>query len=174
MHKGARTDPCGGRGVTRAPTATKAPTKAGAVQPVQDRSRPSGFGMYSRRLGCARYAPLWTRSCRSRYCDRGLFAGFTALTAESDFPRSCIIGAPPPTRPRRAHRIPPRFVPLPRHSSDADGPHPPGNRSCHVAPKFQLYGRPYMRLHNSNVGHIVPVKSRVTRWGRRTAYDVGA
>ena len=23
MHKGARTDPCGGRGVTRAPTATK-------------------------------------------------------------------------------------------------------------------------------------------------------
>jgi hypothetical protein len=27
-----------------------------------------------------------------------------------------------------------------------------------------------MRLHISNVGHIVPVKSRVTRWGRRTAY----
>jgi len=23
MHKGARTDPCGGRGVTRAPTATR-------------------------------------------------------------------------------------------------------------------------------------------------------
>ena len=34
MHKGARTDPCGGRGVTRAPTATKlhlfvAPYEAG-------------------------------------------------------------------------------------------------------------------------------------------------
>jgi hypothetical protein len=37
MHKGARTDLCGGRGVTRVPTATKAPTKAGAVQPVKDR-----------------------------------------------------------------------------------------------------------------------------------------
>jgi hypothetical protein len=29
------------------------------------RCRPSGFGMYCRRLGSARYAPLWTRSCRS-------------------------------------------------------------------------------------------------------------
>jgi hypothetical protein len=29
-----------------------------------------------------------------------------------------------------------------------------------------------MRLHISNVGHIVPAKSRVTRWGRRTAYDL--
>src|SRR3979490_2724034 len=38
MHKGARTDPCGGRGATRVPTAPKAPTKAGAVQPEQDRS----------------------------------------------------------------------------------------------------------------------------------------
>jgi hypothetical protein len=38
MHKGARTDLCGGREVTRVPTATKAPTKAGAVQPVKDRS----------------------------------------------------------------------------------------------------------------------------------------
>src|SRR6516225_10557394 len=75
------------------------------------------------------------------------------------------FGAPPPTRPRRAHRIPPPFVPWPRHSSDADAPPPPGYRPCHVPPKFQLYGQPYMRLHISNVGHIVPVKSRVTRWG---------
>src|SRR5271156_3911429 len=80
------------------------------------------------------------------------------------------FGAPPPTRPRRAHRIPRPFVPWPRHSSDADAPPPPGYRPCHVPPKFQLYGQPYMRLHISNVGHIVPVKSRVTRWGRRTAY----
>src|SRR6516162_5507330 len=32
------------------------------------------------------------------------------------------FGALPPTRPRRAHRIPPPFVPWPRHSSDADAP----------------------------------------------------
>jgi hypothetical protein len=80
------------------------------------------------------------------------------------------FGAPPPTRPRRAHRIPLPFVPWPRHSSDADAPLPPGFRPCRVPQKFQLYGQPYMRLHISNVGHIVPVKSRVTRWGRRTAY----
>ena len=30
------------------------------------RSRPSGFGMYTLRDGLARYAPLWTRACRSR------------------------------------------------------------------------------------------------------------
>src|SRR5215831_1937966 len=35
--KGACTDPGGGRGATRVPTATKAPAKAGAVQPGKDR-----------------------------------------------------------------------------------------------------------------------------------------
>src|SRR5215475_9570398 len=84
------------------------------------------------------------------------------------------FGALPPTPPRRAHRIPPPFVPWPRHSSDADAPPPLGYRPCHVLPKFQLYGQPYMRLHISNVGHIVPAKSRVTRWGRRTAYGVSS
>src|ERR1700740_1088328 len=37
MHKGARPDLCGGRGATRVPTATKAPAKAGVVQPMKDR-----------------------------------------------------------------------------------------------------------------------------------------
>src|ERR1700722_1176551 len=81
------------------------------------------------------------------------------------------FGAPPPTRPRRAHRIPPPFVPWPRHSSDADAPPQLGDRPCRVPQTFRLYGQPYMRPHISNVVHIVPVKSRVTRWGRRTAYD---
>src|SRR5271169_2793857 len=33
MHKGARTDPCGGRGVTRAPTATDARVGVDCVDP---------------------------------------------------------------------------------------------------------------------------------------------
>src|SRR5215831_17019695 len=37
MRQGARTDLCGGRGAISVPTATKAPAKAGAVQPVKDR-----------------------------------------------------------------------------------------------------------------------------------------
>ena len=34
MHKGARTDPCGGREVTRAPTATKAAKRDREVEQV--------------------------------------------------------------------------------------------------------------------------------------------
>ena len=30
---------------------------------AKGRSRPSGFGMYRRRAGRARYAPRWTRAC---------------------------------------------------------------------------------------------------------------
>src|ERR1700685_4240249 len=73
--------------------------------------------------------------------------------------------APPPTRLRRGHRIPRPFVAGPRYSRDADAPPPPGYRPGHVPPKFQLYGQPYMRLHISNVGHIVPVKSRALQGG---------
>jgi hypothetical protein len=41
-----------------------------------------------------------------------------------------------------------------------------------AAATFQPYGRPYMRLHISNVGRIVPRSASITRWGRRTAYEL--
>ena len=54
----------------------------------------------------------------------------------------------------------------PRHSSDADDPPRSEYRPGPVAPKVQLYGRPFMRLHIQNVGRIVSLTARATRWGR--------
>jgi hypothetical protein len=130
------------------------------------------------RTDAAAIVPSWRSSITTGTNSGALSAGKLSKPARAALRQAnrCCgeyrFGAPPPTRPRRAHRIPRPFVPWPRHSSDADAPPPPGYRPCHVPPKFQLYGQPYMRLHISNVGHIVPVKSRVTRWGRRTAYEV--
>jgi hypothetical protein len=58
--------------------------------PASGRGRPSGFGMYRRRDGCGRYAPLSTRSCRAE--SRG----------SRSFSESCHVI---PSTPRAASRF---------------------------------------------------------------------
>src|SRR3954471_8804731 len=58
MHKGARTDPCGGRGVTRAPTATQLNAGKGVIsaEHAVERTRkynPSGSRQHAGRLRSA-------------------------------------------------------------------------------------------------------------------------
>ena len=64
MHKGARTDPCGGRGVTRAPTATR--------NEFPQRNVSARVGLAG--LAAARYATWWSDSYSHCY-----FGSFGAL-----------------------------------------------------------------------------------------------
>ena len=90
---------------------------------------------------------------------------------QTDAAVTCRAAAPPPTPPRRTHRIPRRSAPWSRRSSDAGVQPQPGYRPGLVAPKRQLYRRPYVRTDLPKLVRILPLKPPVTRWERSCAYD---
>src|SRR3984893_688077 len=87
---------------------------------------------------------------------------------QTDAAAICRADAPPPTPPRRAHRIPLRSAPWPQHSSDAGVQ----TRTGLVALKRQLYARSYVQTDPPKSVRILRLKSCVTRWEQRTAYDI--
>src|ERR1700730_13704793 len=89
---------------------------------------------------------------------------------QTDAAAICRADAPPPTPPRRTHRIPRRSAPWPQHSSDAGVQPRPGYRPGLVALKRQLYGQSYVRTDPPKSVRILRLKSCVTRWEQRTAY----
>src|ERR1700738_1274711 len=91
---------------------------------------------------------------------------------QTDAAAICRADAPPPTPPRRAHRIPRRSAPWPQHSSDAGVQPRTGYRPGLVALKRQLYARSYVQTDPPKSVCILRLKSCVTRWEQRTAYDM--
>src|SRR6516162_6567666 len=73
------------------------------------------------------------------------------------------FGALPPTRPRRAHRIPPPFVPWPRHSSYADAPPPTWISTLPRTPEVStiwstIYATPHLECGPHRADQIVRYK----------------
>src|SRR4029079_8392593 len=93
---------------------------------------------------------------------------------QTDAAATCRAAAPPPTPPRRAQRCPRRAAPWPQRSTDAGVQPQPGYRSDLVAPKRQLYGRPYVPTDPSKLVRILRLKPRVTRWEQSSAYVASA